>query len=1350
MKKIDFVLIAKWAIQLLSISAIFFALGYGRSYHWPIIKKSILNKIELESTNRSPVIVRPKDLSVQLFPPGIRFHEVSILPQSDLRKSLPPTVIQSITATISVWRLLIGQMRLSHLEVDGADIYLFFDTENLSKQAKANQNISLKNKEWDVDFIRALPLEQLTVSNTRLTGQVDSNAVAFRASPILLNVEKKNDSLVFKFQTSSFKGKEIGSDKLVDFSVNLEGLIDPEGIFIHKLETQRGLIQIVGQGKIVGGKNLFSKPIAEGSLLLDVNLQEAKNLIAPFILIPKNLDPNGRLQADLQISNKRGTNLTAQYKIKAVDLAIGAINVGNVRSQGSISQSMWTGESLEIVNDWGKLTGKDIKVQFSDGNTVAADLSTEAIDVAKFLFAIGLGKIPTYSSPRIHTICKGSWRSPLSIDCDTKLSAPRILITVGTENEPKIVDWVNLNAKGQTTITDKDVKYTATLTNDSATGTSSGVIDYATGFKISYSGKNINLMNIKSLAGLRLEGTADLNGTTSGDSKTARADLTLKTKGLYLDDFGADEFQSSLSYAAGKLSFPDVIGQSKKTRYDGAITVFPLQKRIIANINMPYFETDDLFALLERRIGRRVFVSATGSGTFKLDSPLDIDKIDFQLKSQAFRGTIYGESFDQLQFDWIAKKGIIATDKVGLTKGQSRLRVDGTIEPGGKLNLETVGRNLKLEQSEKLSKFGVPLSGRFDFESGLTGKIGDPIVDLQGRISSSSIDGQGVQDSKVTFKSTNQNFAFQGDFIKDALKLNYRTEFSESGKTQISMSAQNWDFSQVLSAFMKRRLNSTFSTRITAKLDFQYSSSDMLNGSGFFEIADFLFESTRSKIALSKTARIELANHRIKTNGIHFADGDSWIKVKESNSEPKQLNLDVDGKFDLSLLAFLTPFLEDIYGQTNFSLQLRGPFLNPSYLGSAYIKDALIKIPGLPHAFERLNGDLILNQNKIVINSLTTRLAGGQATGTGEILLNGNQNFPVTVSGDFQDLNLNLPEGFITRGSGVYQVSGNWFPYLFTANYVVQGGKINLVIGGLDNKSSSQEIKPSEYLPKSIAQEKASPLNLDVNINVAKPVDVKAQISRIDIKTSGTGRMKVSGPLNDLKLNGTVSAIRGGKIQFRSSVYDIELAKLDYENTSADNPKLDIACSSRITAQINDTETRDYDVDVKVRGTGKDPKIILSSQPALPESDLISLLTLGFINNPSGESRAEEAGLANTSYQLGSQFLYEQLGINRQLEEKLGLQLGYSSSYSGTDKAAVHTFSLRKQWTPKFGTTATRAIGKTSSSEVQAQYKLNKNLSVIGEWEGKETGASTDTTNTTTDSENNLFGIDLEYKLEFR
>ena len=86
------------------------------------------------------------------------------------------------------------------------------------------------------------------------------------------------------------------------------------------------------------------------------------------------------------------------------------------------------------------------------------------------------------------------------------------------------------------------------------------------------------------------------------------------------------------------------------------------------------------------------------------------------------------------------------------------------------------------------------------------------------------------------------------------------------------------------------------------------------------------------------------------------------------------------------------------------------------------------------------------------------------------------------------------------------------------------------------------------------------------------------------------------------------------------------------------------------------------------------------------------------------------------------------------------------NQYDSNRNANVSKATVSRKITNKIQASASRALGTDPSTEVKIQYFFNNNVSAIGNWEGREFEG---TENSDRQSQS-VFGLDLEFKREFR
>ena len=87
----------------------------------------------------------------------------------------------------------------------------------------------------------------------------------------------------------------------------------------------------------------------------------------------------------------------------------------------------------------------------------------------------------------------------------------------------------------------------------------------------------------------------------------------------------------------------------------------------------------------------------------------------------------------------------------------------------------------------------------------------------------------------------------------------------------------------------------------------------------------------------------------------------------------------------------------------------------------------------------------------------------------------------------------------------------------------------------------------------------------------------------------------------------------------------------------------------------------------------------------------------------------EQVQAANTSAALGAALLQRAGG--KRVKESFGVDVKVSSSQSTTENASQPKVTLSKQWTPKFGASASSTLESNPNNNVKLEYKVNKSVS---------------------------------------
>jgi translocation and assembly module TamB len=223
------------------------------------------------------------------------------------------------------------------------------------------------------------------------------------------------------------------------------------------------------------------------------------------------------------------------------------------------------------------------------------------------------------------------------------------------------------------------------------------------------------------------------------------------------------------------------------------------------------------------------------------------------------------------------------------------------------------------------------------------------------------------------------------------------------------------------------------------------------------------------------------------------------------------------------------------------------------------------------------------------------------------------------------------------------------------------------------------------------------------------------------------GKLKLSGTNVKPVLIGVMETQEGAQAFFRGNTYNVQRGQLQFNGLW---PTFDLAAQSQV---------REYLVSVKAFGRIDDPKISLSSEPPLPDADLLSLLTLGVtsreqLTGTSAGGLAAEAFLSASGLDQQVQKFLSQSGVGILKDPQVKLTTSFNES-SGTAEPAVSLESKVLLENLKVGVTKPVA-GK--GTKAQVEYRFNPRVSARAQWD--------DAQNTTTVGNP---GVELRFRFEW-
>ena len=247
---------------------------------------------------------------------------------------------------------------------------------------------------------------------------------------------------------------------------------------------------------------------------------------------------------------------------------------------------------------------------------------------------------------------------------------------------------------------------------------------------------------------------------------------------------------------------------------------------------------------------------------------------------------------------------------------------------------------------------------------------------------------------------------------------------------------------------------------------------------------------------------------------------------------------------------------------------------------------------------------LISDNDRVVIERLrATDGTDGTLKGSGMIDLNSETGFPLDIKLKFNNAQLITTDNLTVRAGGQLVLSGNSDKTLLSGTVVAQNIELNLEnplppgFVELDVQEINLPAGQVNEANQHTRQTNTTPLRLDLKISVPG----KAFVRGLGLDSEWRGNLAVTGNTDLPVVTGRLEPVRGF-FSVLGKNFDLTRGSIRFPGTRKIDPLLNLRAeykSSGLTAIV------------AITGTASQPKIELTSQPAMPQSDIASRVLFG-------------------------------------------------------------------------------------------------------------------------------------------
>ena len=362
-------------------------------------------------------------------------------------------------------------------------------------------------------------------------------------------------------------------------------------------------------------------------------------------------------------------------------------------------------------------------------------------------------------------------------------------------------------------------------------------------------------------------------------------------------------------------------------------------------------------------------------------------------------------------------------------------------------------------------------------------------------------------------------------------------------------------------------------------------------------------------LATSGDVRVSLGDGKLTFHQFQAKGEGTDLKAGgsiELGKKPGALDLSVAGTVDAALLAIELPEV-GLTGRLAVDVRAGGTLEAPALSGKVRVENGRYRVASLSQFLDDIDATFTFDGSRANLEG-RARFGGGDVYAGGNLRLErlALRDFRVAVQARHvslrypQDLRLQVDADLVASGTGARNDLR---------------GEVTLLKG---TYSKDFEVTLTDLIARSRPAGALAPAeawkeqtSLEVRIVSSAALEVRNNLARL----TATVDLLARGTIADPVVTGQITLDEGGRITFRDVRYDVESGTITFANARGLTPILDIRARA---------EVKGYDLVVSLVGTWPRIQTTFSSDPPLPDEQILGLLLTG--TAPATRSGIDTAG----------------------------------------------------------------------------------------------------------------------------
>jgi translocation and assembly module TamB len=423
---------------------------------------------------------------------------------------------------------------------------------------------------------------------------------------------------------------------------------------------------------------------------------------------------------------------------------------------------------------------------------------------------------------------------------------------------------------------------------------------------------------------------------------------------------------------------------------------------------------------------------------------------------------------------------------------------------------------------------------------------------------------------------------------------------------------------------------------------------------------------------------VTIEEFRMKGSGTQLS-AQGTIPVKGTAA----MNVSAKGTVDMALLQMASPDVHSS-GRMDFNVGSRGRVGEPSMQGQVRIVNTSLAAEALPVALSAINGEIDVSGNRVNIKEIKGTAGGGTISTHGSFTYGKEPNFAMDAEAKSVRIH---PNGLRAVLDGNVQLNG-------TPQKSLLSGQVRI-----DRLSFQDGFDLGTFLAQvSNEQQVSTPSAFESNMRLNVSVQSTQNLALVSstLSMEGAANLNVTGTAANPVILGRVN-LTGGEVFFLSKRFEVQSGTVAFSNP--------VQTEAVVNLYVK-TVVKQYNITIHFAGPATQLKTSYTSDPALPELDIINLLAFG-------QTTAERASNPDTPASVGAESAVAQGAASQvasHLQQATGLSQLTIDPLAGSSQDPGAQVAIQQRLTGSILLTFSTDVTSTQRETVEIEYQPKKKL----------------------------------------